>query len=86
MLYKICIYFERIGIALSVLINVILGGESNQTFSARNYARKRNGFINLVWLIDKLFYKSKGTHCMESWTYWYVRSSKINIEGDKHEN
>ena len=30
-------YFERVGIALSVLLNVVLGGYSNQTFSARNH-------------------------------------------------
>jgi hypothetical protein len=45
-------YLARIGIALSVLLNVILGGPSNQTFSARNWGRKRRGQINLVWLID----------------------------------
>lgn len=45
-------YLARIGIALSVLLNVILGGPSNQTFSARNWGRKRKGQANLVWLID----------------------------------
>lgn len=45
-------YFKRIGIALSVLLNVTLGGKSNQTFSARNWDRKRNGKTNLVLLID----------------------------------
>lgn len=45
-------YFARIGIALSVLLNVILGGPSNQTFSARNYGWQRAGRHNLVFLID----------------------------------
>ena len=45
-------YIGRICIALSVLLNVMLGGSSNQTFSARNYDWKRNGKPNLVFLID----------------------------------
>lgn len=66
------LYFQKIGIALSVLINVILGGYSNQTFSARNYERKRLGRWNLVWIIDKLFFLSQD-HCMHSWSYWFTR-------------
>lgn len=64
-------YFERVGIALSVLLNVILGGYSNQTFSARNYDRKRNGKANIVWLIDTVFCEEG--HCLKSWTYWILR-------------
>ena len=45
-------YLGRLGIALSVLFNVLLGGPNNQTFSARNWARKRKNKLNLVWLID----------------------------------
>lgn len=48
----VLMYFGRIGIALSVLFNVILGGYSNQTFSARNWGWKRQGKPNIVWLID----------------------------------
>ena len=59
------IYFQRIGIALSVLFNVILGGYSNQTFSARNYHWKKQGKYNLVWLIDKCFFLDKD-HCQKS--------------------
>jgi len=64
-------YFWRVGIALSILINVLLGGYSNQTFSARNYAWKRRGQPNIVWLIDLLFNDDK--HCLQSWTYWILR-------------
>jgi len=46
------IYLKRIGIALSVLLNVTLGGKSNQTFSARNWERKRQGKIHFVFAID----------------------------------
>ena len=48
-------YFKRIGIALSVLLNVTLGGKSNQTFSARNWDLKRRGQPNLVSAIDLIF-------------------------------
>lgn len=65
-------YLIRVGIALSVLLNVILGGNSNQTFSARNYGWKREGKPNLVWVIDNLLFFNKN-HCMESWIYWYTR-------------
>lgn len=65
-------YFERIGIALSVLLNVILGGRSNQTFSARNYGWKKAGYPNLVWLIDFVFF-FEANHCLTSWSYWYIR-------------
>lgn len=63
-------YLKRVGIALSVLLNVVLGGRSNQTFSARNHHWKRKGKPNLAWLIDFVFGKG---HCLVSWTYWRVR-------------
>jgi hypothetical protein len=69
-------YFQRIGIAISVLFNVILGGYSNQTFSARNYGWKREGKPNLVWLIDVIFWFDPD-HCLQSWTYWVVRKEHI---------
>lgn len=68
-------YMKRIGIALSVLINVFFGGESNQTFSARNYGWKKQKKPNLVWLIDfvaKYGFKDPD-HCLNSWVYWYTR-------------
>ena len=67
----IYIYIKRIGIALSVLLNVILGGESNQTFSARNYGWKRKGIPNIAWLIDIIFFRDPD-HCMNSWIFWYT--------------
>jgi hypothetical protein len=72
MLSSIFLYFQRVGIAISVLLNVVLGGYSNQTFSARNYAWKREGKPNLVWLIDLIFWFDED-HCLKSWTYWIVR-------------
>ena len=64
-------YFERVGTAISVLLNVVIGGRSNQTLSARNWERKRLGKTNLVAVID--FMSRNPTHCLESWTYWRVR-------------
>lgn len=69
---KVLKYLERVGIALSVLLNVLLGGYSNQTFSARNYGWKRDGKPNLVWLIDSIFWFDPN-HCLDAWSYWIVR-------------
>lgn len=72
---KLIKYFMRIGTALSILINVILGGSSNQTLSARNYDRLKRNKPNLVWLIDSVFFYEED-HCMHSWTYWTLRKDK----------
>lgn len=63
-------YLFRVGIALSILINVILWGKSNQTFSARNYQRKKDNKPNLVWFIDLVLQKG---HCQMCWVNWTVR-------------
>ena len=63
-------YLFRVGIALSILINVILGGKSNQTFSARNYQRKKDSKPNLVWFIDLVLQKG---HCQMCWVNWTIR-------------
>ncbi len=76
---KIIKYVERVGIALSVLFNVLTGGHSNQTFSARNYGWKREGNRNFVWLIDRIFFIEE-KHCLTSWSYWYIRH---NLADDK---
>jgi len=60
-------YPHRVGVSLSVLVNVILGGQANQPVSARQHERKRAGKFNLTWLIDRL--TSEG-HCRMSWVYW----------------
>lgn len=59
-------YLKRVGTNLSRLLNTLLGGDTDQTFSARNY----NWFVydryNIVWLIDFTFGQG---HCMRSWDY-----------------
>lgn len=74
-------YFSRVGTAVSVLLNVLLGGPSNQTLSARNYELKRSGKPNIVWLIDLLFFWDKD-HCMNSWLYWFLRKD-VQFEMNK---
>jgi len=71
-------YIKRIGISISVLFNVLLGGESNQTFSARNYGWKKEGKLNLVWLINFIarYVFNDSDHCLNSWVYWYTRKNK----------
>ncbi len=66
-------YVVRVSVALSVLLNVALGGASNQTFSARNWQRKKDNRINMVWVIDKLLGNG---HCAECWLYWKLRKGK----------
>ena len=63
-------YLHRVFTALSVLLNVLLGGSNNQTFSARNHEWKRSGKPNLVFFIDMFIGKG---HCAECWAYWKVR-------------
>ena len=63
-------YLFRVGIALSILINVILVGRSNQTFSARNYQRKKDSKLHMVWFIDLLLQKG---HCQMCWVNWAIR-------------
>lgn len=64
------LYIKRVLIAFSVLVNVILGGTNNQTFSARNWQWKREHKPNLVWLLDLVIGKG---HCSECWVYWKTR-------------
>lgn len=69
-------YLYRVLIAISVIINVVLFfGESNQSFSARNYQWKREGKLNLCWLIDACTFDD--CHCLKFWAYWYVRRQKL---------
>lgn len=62
-------YLERVAIATSILLNVILGGVSNQTFSARNYRWQQEGKWNIAWLIDIIVFWDK-YHCFHSWVYY----------------
>jgi len=63
-------YLNHIFVALSVLLNVILGGSNNQTFSARNYDWQRRGKPNICAFIDTFLGQG---HCMECWVYWKIR-------------
>jgi hypothetical protein len=63
-------YLKRTLTAMSVLINVLLGGQNNQTFSARNYQWQKEKKPNIVYFIDLLLGKG---HCVECWAYWKVR-------------
>lgn len=71
-------YIVRVAIAISVLTNVLLGGYSNQTFSARNYDWKKRGKPNIVWLIDKVFWFDPD-HCLHSWLFWKTTKDFRNI-------
>ena len=67
---KMAKYLSKVLTSLSVLLNVVLGGDNNQTFSARNWHWKKQNKPNLVWLIDWVL---GDNHCLECWVYWKVR-------------
>ena len=67
-------YIKKVCINLSIFSNVIMGGEYNQTFSARNYQRKKEGNKNIVPVIDFILGKD---HCMMSWVNWVCRSNPV---------
>ena len=71
-------YLYRVFIQLSIFCNVLLGGHSNQTFSARNYQRKKDGKVNLVWCIDLLL---KEDHCMMCWVNWQIIHLALTEKG-----
>lgn len=68
---------KRIFIALSILLNVILWGYANQTFSARNYDLKKRGKINIVFLIDTLYWFDED-HCLHSWINWVIIKKRMD--------
>lgn len=70
---KMLRYLMRVGTATSVWFNVVTGGASNQTFSARNWHWAKQGKWNMVWLIDLILGED---HCAECWVYWKVREDK----------
>jgi hypothetical protein len=70
-------YLSKVLLAISILINTLLGGHTNQSFSARNWERKKQNKTNLVWLIDFIFFWEKD-HCRESWAKWFVINAAID--------
>ena len=66
------LYCYRVGIALSILFNALTGGETNQTFSARNYEWQRNRKYNIVTLIDRVL---GAGHCLDCWARWYASNT-----------
>lgn len=70
-------YANRVATSFSILLNSILGGKHNQTLSATQYNRKREGKFNICWLIDKIFFLEED-HCQESWIKWIIIHEAIN--------
>jgi hypothetical protein len=81
-------YLNRVMISFSILVNTILGGKTNQTFSARNLDRKRRKKLNLVSLIDAIFFLEED-HCQEAWIKWTIIHAAIsrydNVCGIRYE-
>jgi hypothetical protein len=76
-------YTHTVGCSLSILVNSILGGEYNQTFSARNWEWKRANRYNLVFVIDIIHYKEPD-HCMMSYIRWLYIQQGLHKINDMH--
>jgi cytochrome c-type biogenesis protein CcmH/NrfG len=63
-------YLNRVTLALSILVNVLLGGHSYQTIGARNLQRMRDNKLNLVWLLDFIY---GDCHSLNLWIDWRAR-------------
>lgn len=70
-------YVYRVATASSIFLNCILGGYSNQTFSARNWELKIKKLPNAVWLIDAIFFKELN-HCKEAYIKWQIIKQAID--------
>lgn len=67
-------YIRRVLVALSILLNAVACGRSNQTFSARNYEWWLQGDFNMVPYIDFLLGKD---HCYKDWfVYCKIEEAK----------
>lgn len=69
-------YICRVSTSISIFLNCILGGHSNQTFSARNWELKLNNLPNAVWLIDAIFFMHIN-HCEQSYVKWKMIKQAI---------
>ena len=72
-------YLYRVGIAISILLNVVANGHPNQTFSARNYEWQKHGKFNLVRPINWLF--SDPDHCLVDWVNWQLIRDILHRHG-----
>lgn len=74
-----CWYCVQVGRALTRLLNALLGGEGDSTFSAYSWELQRRGSAWGVWrvaLVDAVF----GTgHCLDSWA-WHDARGLFQIE------
>ena len=75
-------YLNRVLIAFDILLNVVLGGELNQTYSARSWLLKKQGKPNLVWFIDVIFFWDP-SHCLSSYVVWFTGKNirKVGRQG-----
>ena len=69
-------YFSRVLLSFSILLNTVLGGSTNQSFSARNWELKLNNLPNAVWLIDAIFFRHIN-HCEQSYVKWQMIKQAI---------
>lgn len=70
-------YVNRVCIQTSILLNVLFGGKLNQTISATQHQRRKDGKTNFASLIDSFFFWEI-EHCMEAWLKWKMIHMAIN--------
>lgn len=73
-------YIIRVARAVSVLINVVLGGADEQTFSARQHELRRQQRRNCSRIIDTIF---GCHHCEESWVHWRLNTKQRSWTNDE---
>ena len=79
-------YLSRVFIAWSIFWNTVLfGGRNNQTISAGQWRRKREGKFNFVRIIDTIFWMEPD-HCQISWIKWTIINNAINQYDDLAKN
>mgnify|MGYP005987481551 CR=1 FL=1 len=71
------VYVNRVCIQFSILINVLFGGKLNQTVSATQHQRRRDGKANVASIIDTIFFWDT-EHCINAWIKWQIIHSAIN--------
>jgi len=67
-------YTRRVALGLTLLLNVILGGELYQSVCALHYDRMIKEKFNLVLFFDLLLGSG---HCQSSWASWQERKKKL---------
>lgn len=90
-LWPVLLYVDRISIALSQLLNVVLGGEPHETLSSRAWRRlvvhydPAHPYLSVLrrplwWLLASVLEYIEEAHCQKAYQRAFNRSFLINID------